>query len=309
MRRRLSTLGAGLLIAGSLVPAMVLAPAPVLATAAVIDQRSESIPWEWQLTGDYAQTFTVGKTGTLTAISLWVFSNGHVTVELSIHPLNESGFPNGWPLSSGSSSAVTTDAFLWFSMSPPAYFTAGQHLAIVIHVVPNAPYKCDVRGSDANPYAGGMAQQFSSGAWRGFQLGTTTDFAFRTYMVVPTATPTPLPTLMPVPPATAPPPQVATVPPALDATPSFAPTATPTDTSTGAPVAVATPAGAESPAAASASGSGSAATGTFTPGGSAGSGGTNDVPLAAILAAIAALGMVFGGLAFLLLRRRRQAET
>jgi hypothetical protein len=231
-----------------------------------------------------------------------------VDSELSIHPLNASGFPTGWALSSGSASAATNDAFLWFSMSS-AYFTAGQHLASVIHVVPNAPYKCDVRGSDANPYSRGMAQQFSNGAWRGLQLNTVTDFAFRTYVVLPTATPTPSPTPAPTAHPTAQPTPHPTAQPTLAATPSSPPTATPMATSTEAPVAAETPAGTESPAAAGSSGSAATTTGTFTPGGSAGSGGTNDLPLPAILAAIAAPVAVLGGLAFLLLRRCRQAET
>lgn len=316
--KRLRALGAGLLIAGSLIPAIALAPPPVLATAAVVDQHSESIPWEWLLSGDYAQTFTVGKTGTLTSVAVWLFSSGHITVDVAIHPLNANGFPTGFPIATGYALAGTTDNFLQFSL-PPAAITAGQHLAIVLHVIPNSTYHdCAVRGSNSNPYTRGMAQENKNGAWRGFQFNAVTDFAFRTYVVLPTATPSPLPTLPPMPhlPTATPPTPATTAHQTLAAASSSAASATPIEAPTEAPLAVETPtavsssevAGVLGSAGASASGSAATTTGTSPPAESTGSGGTGDVPLPAILAAIAAFVALVGGLAFLVLRRRRQPE-
>ena len=320
MKRRLRALGAGLLVAGSLVPAMALAPAPVLATTPVIDQRQESIPWERLLNGDnapsdYAQTFTVGRTGTLMTVALWLFTNGAVTVNLAIHPLNAAGFPTGAAYSTGYAPVGTTDGFFLFAMQP-VYFTAGQHLAIVIHPVPNPNYRLVCRYSNVNPYKFGMAEEYSNGAWRGWQLTTYNDFAFRTYVVPATPTPTPFPTLPPPPtPHFSSQPTQAPVQPTLAATPSAEPTATPTETPAATPVAAETPTAIWSSEVAGAYGSsgagasGSATTSGTSPPGSPGSGATNDMPLPAILAATAALIVVVGGVVFFfLVRRRRKPE-
>jgi hypothetical protein len=325
MKGRLSALGAGLLIASSLVPVMILGPSPVLATAAVVDQHSESIPWEWSLNGDYAQTFTVGKSGSLSAVAIWLFTgiNKHVAVQIAIHPLNASGFPNGFPVSTGTASVGDNDDFMEFSMSP-ANLTAGQHLAIVLHVLGSATNDCAVRGSDSDPYPGGRAEEYRNGAWQGFQLNSITDFAFRTYMVLPSKTlivvPLPVHIATPSPgsqPTAAPNPTSA---PAATATP--APAATPTSAPTAAPVASGSPsetppivvaiasatAAAGSPVAAASgpSGSPAAMSDVFNEDGSPGAHGADGVSLPLILAAIAVLAVVLAGLVLLFLRRRRR---
>ncbi|MGD0019115.1 MAG: hypothetical protein ABSD62_07655 [Candidatus Limnocylindrales bacterium] len=154
MRRRGRTLVAALLIAGSVAPATLLAPAPVRAAFTFIDQHSESVPWEWLVKGDYAQTFTVGSTGSMTAVALWVFTspNQHATVEVGISPLNASGFPMGFPLGTGYAAATPNDDFVTFSL-PHFSVTAGQRLAIVFHVLST----CAIRGDTANPYHRGIA--------------------------------------------------------------------------------------------------------------------------------------------------------
>jgi len=323
MKRRLRALGAGLLIAGSLFPAMALAPAPVLATTPVIDQYQLSIPWEYYLTGwntqsDYAQTFTVGKTGTLMTVALWLFSNGHVTVDVYIFPLNASGHPAGSALSSGYASVGTTDGFFLFAMQP-AYFTAGQRLAIVIHPVvaspPSTHYDLLCRYSNTNSYTRGMALEYGNTGWRPFQFETFDDFAFKTYVVLPT--PTLAPPIFATQHVTAPPTPVAATPhPTLIASASPELTATPTASSTEAPAATETPVAAGSAAAtgsseiAGAFGSAAATTSASAPPGSAVSGGANDAPLPAILAAITALIVAGGGVVFFfLVRRRRKPEA
>jgi hypothetical protein len=303
VKRRWGTLVAGLLIASSLAPGSLLAPASVRASFTFVDQHSESVPWEWLVKGDYAQTFTVGSTGSMTAVALWVFTspNQHATVEVGISPLNASGFPMGFPLGTGYAAATSSDGFVTFSL-PHFGVTAGQRLAIVFHVLST----CAIRGDSANPYHRGMAEEYSNGAWHGFQLVTTTDFAFKTYMSAVIVAPIPKTSLTPTPQPTPQPISQPTLHSTLTPTLSSAPTGTSVAASMVAAAATGTPAGVESFAAAGASGSAATTTGTFTPGGSTGSGGTNDVPLPAILAAIAALVVVLGGLAFLLLRRRRQ---
>jgi hypothetical protein len=151
-----------------------------------------------------------------------------------------------------------------------------------------------------------MAEQYSNGAWRGFQLTTYDDFAFRTY-VVP-ATPTLAPPIFATQHPTAPPTQ-APVQPTLAATPSAAPTATPAETPAVTPVAVETPTAIWSSEVAGALGSAAATASATEPPGSAVSGSTGDGPLPAVLAAIGALVAVGGLVFFLLVPRRRKPEA
>jgi hypothetical protein len=293
---------------------MALAPAPVLATTPVIDQHQESIPWERLLNADnapsdYAQTFTVGRTGTLMTVALWLFSNGHVTVNVGIFPLNAAGHPFGARLSSGSGPVGTTDGFFLFAMQP-AQFWAGQRLAIVIHTVPNANFRLACRYSNTNSYTQGQALEYGNTGWRPWQFEPNDDFAFRTY-VVPSMPSLPPPVFATQQPTAHPTPAATTPQPALSASPSAGPTATPTDASTEAPMVTETPAATGAAAVAGAFGSAAATTGTLPPAESAGSGSANDVFLPVILAAVAALIAAGGGLVFLfwVRRRRRPEET
>jgi len=281
MKRRLLALSAGLLLAGGLLPG------PALAGGGVIDQHSETGNFDWGLgAGSYAQTFTVGMTGTLTGVSLWVYNpSERVHVDVAIHALNASGYPTGVHLSSTWAAALTIEGWVYFSM--PAYdVTAGQHLAIVIQL---AAY-CHIRGSINNPYPGGMALDGKNG-WHPLQQAMNRDFHFRTWvMPAPVILPpqgTPQPTLAPAP--------------AASPTPSAQIEAPSTPAQTEAGPTAAAPTAAPQSAAASAT-----ATSTTGTGGSDESSGPPVLMIVAGIVVLALLGGVGCLLAFLLLRWRRR---
>jgi hypothetical protein len=301
VKHRWRTLVAGLLVAGILAPVTLLAPAPVRAGITVIDQHSETIPWEWILKGDYAQTFTVGRTGMMTAVAVWMFTHPTATVQVAIHPLNAAGFPTGTALSTGYAGVGNNDNFFKFTLVPFPV-TAGQRLAIVLHVLSN----CAIRGDTANPYKHGMAEEWLNGHWQGFQFVTYTDWAFRTYVNVPLPMVAPKPSTVLVP--------LATPTPTPTPYPAMAPTPSPASAgnSAASPASVSsgsgTPAVAESPTAVTPAGS-QAAAGAATSGGPAGSAESGDsgLPMLAVAAAVAIV-LALGGLAFLVLRRRRRVK-
>jgi hypothetical protein len=176
MKRRALAFGAGLLLLG-LLPGFALA-------APVVDQKSETVSYVWGGSGvaNYAQTFTVGMAGKLTGVDLNLQGvEVATTVDVTIQSLNGSGFPNGTHLASGSATAPATTGWVHFALTPMISVTVGQVYAIVftINGQPNAPW--EVWGAITNPYAGGEAQDASSG-WHGLQDVTTSDFAFRTYV-------------------------------------------------------------------------------------------------------------------------------
>ena len=309
MKRRFPLVTA-LLLAGGL--ATTAGPPRAVADTEVLDQHSDSHSLAWLVKGDYAQTFVVGRTGTLDGVALWIFTEpgGNATVDVQINPVSLAGFPTGTSLSSGGGVVYYADYFHTFRLAP-FHVTAGQRLSLVFHVLSN----CNVRGDAANPYRWGMAEEYANGKWQGFKSVNTIDFAFEEWVVVASATPTP--------PSTAPPPTpnaTATAPhaTALD-TPS--PAGTAATSAAASEIAAASPAqdsgsagtsaAAASSAGASASAAGAAAVAAASAGAAAASGsdrggpqgGSGDMTLPAILAAAVAVVGAFL-LAFAWRRRR-----
>jgi hypothetical protein len=131
MKRRLVSAGVALLLVVCLTPGL------TLAAAAVLDQHNDTADDLILTHGTYAQTFTVGKTGTIKEIALWMYMNsGTENVTVYIEPV-ASGHPNGTHLASGSATLTTTDAFVAFPVTAHAV-TAGEHLAIVFTLSTNA---------------------------------------------------------------------------------------------------------------------------------------------------------------------------
>ena len=286
----------------------VQAPAPVMATGPVIDQYSNTVDTRWMLAGKVAQTITVGKTGTMAYLDLWLHGETTLTtIRVSITGVNAAGLPFGLAMAQG---WVPLDKFEpeGFAHIPLSQhdFTAGQKLAIVIFPADSTMVYKIGGANNSNPYPGGVVVTWSGSHWQRGAITDKQDIAFRTWVVPPTPTPTPSPT--PHPAATLAPHQATAAP---SATSEPTPTATPTAPTTATPASSSPPT--EPPSAnvevqsAAPSAGGSPAAGS----GNAGtSGGSGDSPVAIILAVVAALAVAAGLVFFFLLRRRRrQAET
>lgn len=286
----------------------VQAPAPVMAAAPVIDQYSNTVDTSWMLAGKMAQTITVGKTGRLAYLDLWLHGETTTTtIRVSITGVNAAGLPFGLAMAQGWVPLDKSDpAGFAHIMLSQHDFVAGQKLAIVIYPA-DATMVYKIGGADhSNPYHGGLVLTWSGSHWVRNAITDKQDVAFRTWVVVPTPTPTPSPT--PHPAATPAPHQTTAAP---NATSEPTPTATPTAPTAATPASSSPPT--ELPSAnvdvqsAAPSAGGSPAAGS----GNAGtSGGSGDSPVAIILAAVAVLAVAAGLVFFFLLRRRRrQAET
>jgi len=179
MKHRLLAACAGVLVLAC------LAPGFASAGAAVVDQKNETSDTILAGTvGAFAQTFQVGKTGSMTGVALWMYApSGTVNVSVNIDSLT-AGHPSGTHLSSGSTSFGTTDAFVFIPMTPFAV-TAGQHLAIVFTL--SAATVCHVSYT-VDRYPNGAALNGQLGPWDPLQDAATEDFNFRTYVVLPAAT-------------------------------------------------------------------------------------------------------------------------
>ena len=200
MKRRVLALCASLLIL-SFAPGLTLA-----AAAPVVDQSSLGSDRVWLLSGTFAQTFKVGKTGALSGVDLWMFiRTGTTTVTVTIEKqTGVPGHPDGTHLVQKAVAVGTADGWVHFALKP-LNVSSGQALAIVFSLSSS----CSVRGSVSNKYQGGAAEN-AKYAWNYVQGSSRADFAFRSYMgptvaASPTAkpkatatpTPTPTPTLSP----------------------------------------------------------------------------------------------------------------
>jgi hypothetical protein len=189
VKRGVFALCTGLLLAG-LVPGAILA-------AAGLDAHSEAVSYGWagSPAATYAQTFTVGTTGKLTAVDLRLDSTlVTTTADVKIEALDGSGNPNGTALTSGSATVPTATA--WVSVALTPYSVTSGHVYALVFTL-NAPSsgQWEVYGSITNPYAGGEAMDASNG-WHPLQNSTTEDFGFRTFIdpAVATKRATPPPT-------------------------------------------------------------------------------------------------------------------
>ena len=208
MGRRLLRLFAGVLLA-------VLMPATVLA-ASVVDQKSESHDtYKVAAPDNLAQTFTVGLTGKLTAVDLFLYDWDGGPVLVFIESIDrKTKLPTGTVYAS-SSQSVVYEQWYHFPLNTPVSCSKGAQLAIVFYGGPNST----AGWTSTNAYAGGQALKVA-GPWT--PLGG--DFAFRTYSEAAAPTPTPKPAATPTPkPAPTPTPK-----PAPTATPKPSTTATPT---------------------------------------------------------------------------------
>jgi hypothetical protein len=188
-----------------------LVPGAILAVAA-LDAHSEDVSYSWggSVAATYAETFTVGTTGQLTAVDLRADSTlVTTTVDVKIEALDGSGNPNGTALTSGSAVVPTSTAWVSVALTPYSV-TSGQVYALVFTMHAPSSGEWEIYGSIANPYAGGEAMDGNNG-WQALQDVTTEDFAFQTY-VDPAATPTATPTATAIRGSTPPPTSVAGAP-------------------------------------------------------------------------------------------------
>ena len=240
MRSRALALFAGILALG-------LMPGPALA-ANIVDQ-SNLVTDSVCLAGNaVAQTVTVGQTGKLTGVNLYLYGASGGPIALSIQGLDRgSGYPSGSTLATSDPVSVIGLHWFHFNFPTPYSFLAGGRFAIVFSIaVPNCAY------GSGGQYASGNALVYGS-TWTTLKGDANLDFAFATEVdttPAPTASPTPTATASPTPTATS----VATKAPTPTATkaPTAAPTNKPTATATTKPVATATPTAVASTASAAA---------------------------------------------------------
>jgi hypothetical protein len=280
-----------------------LVPGSAVAATADLDQSTAYGPGhDFGGAVQLAQTFTAGKTGTLTSVDLDMRGSGSVTVTLKGATngiLDHNVVPIGAALATATAS-VTTASMGWvkFSFASPYAITSGNFYSIVF-----SPGVASVGGSSTN-YGGGRALIYWSTSWvtvaSKYGSGGAADWAFRTW--VKAAAPKATPTLKATPTApkktpTAPkatPTATHSVPATATLTPTNAPTASPTAVAaTTAPAATATPV--------SSLGSGSAS--------GSSSGGSGDSTMLLVIGGIVVLGLLLGGLWFLVVRLRGQAKS
>jgi hypothetical protein len=284
MKRKAFALLAGLLL-------LSLLPGPALATNSIVDQSNSVTDISITNSAINAQTFTAGIYGPLTNVDLYLRSSGaNVTVMLE-NTVGSPPKPLDGTLATTHASVSTSEGPAWirFYFSNNPIVIPGHVYAIVIFATANA----DVFGSVANAYPRGQAWSLRNLAWTpepAADSGGPADWSFRA-MVGPasrTPTPTPRPTATHAPTATPTPTPTATP------TPTDTPTATPTNT----PTATTTPTATEAPTA-------SAPPAAPLP--AAGSSGSTDLTIPIFSAVV--LVLLIGGLAFLLLRKRRAGPT
>ena len=261
MKRRALTLFAGILV-------LSLIPGPVLAVS-VVDQSSEAHNLK-DGGPDLAQVVTVGQTGMLTGVDLFLSSANGWTDAVSIQTVERvSRKPTGSKLASATIS-VSSEKWYHIEFATPVSLIAGGQFAIVLSLGDNCYWHFSSKG-----YSGGEALEHIS-VWMYLHNDANQDFSFRTYMDA-AANPTAVP--------------IQKVTPAPTPTPA-APTPT--------PAATATPVSSASPTASI------AATPTAQPNAPAdGSGDSGGPPIVLIIVGLAALAAVLGGgIGFVLARRR-----
>jgi len=231
----------------------------------------------------YAQTVTVGVTGQLTGVDLYLFETNPAKMTASIMLLDRmTRLPIG---SAKASATVTISDMGWyhFEFAKPVSFIAGGRFAIVFSVT-----AWGVAYASLGSYANGQALEKGS-AWGSLNGNPNLDFAFATWVAKanPTAEPVPTPTPEPT------------------ATPASVASKTPAATHTSA----ANPSTARPSPSTLASASTTPASSVPDPEGKTGdsdtSGGFPILIIAAVLAALALVAIVGAG-GFVLWRRRRQ---
>jgi List-Bact-rpt repeat protein len=136
-----------------------------------------------------AQTFTVGVTGSLTNVVVWLRMSDSATISVTIAPVGADGRPSvSTPLASTSLAATTNAAYTAteVSFATPARVEAGTQYAIVLANTTSWAWEADLGSSLVDPngarcadgaYAGGRMWLSTS------PLGADGDFFFQTYVV------------------------------------------------------------------------------------------------------------------------------
>jgi hypothetical protein len=239
----------------------------------------------------YAQTVTVGVTGQLTGVDLYLFETYPAKMTASIRLVDR---VTRLPIGSAKASATVTVADVgWyhFEFATPVSFIAGGRFAIVFSVT-----AWGVAYASLGSYPNGQALEEGS-AWGTLPGKPNLAFAFATWV-----TPTPNPTAQPIPTPT----------PAPKATPKSVASKTPAATQTSAgpspSAAVASPSHAVASPSTSASASANPTSSGSDPEGKTGdsgsSGGSPILITAAVIAALALVAIVGAG-GFALGRRRK----
>ena len=137
-----------------------------------------------------AQTFTVGRTGTMDGVSVYrerVGTTGDLIVEIRT---TSAGVPTSTVLSTATvlESSFTTPRTQSAINLPPFAVTAGDVLAWVIYVPNLTGGAVFTTGTNAPATYAGGDEFFDNGG--GFTLVAGSDLSFATYVAAPTATPT-----------------------------------------------------------------------------------------------------------------------
>jgi hypothetical protein len=275
MKRPAFALFAGLLLLG-------LLPGSTLAGVLVTDQSQEVNTKYWYGPTTFAQTFTVGKAGSLGGVDLFMAAVSATNVDVKIETLDRTTKFPLLPANVKAAGTIVVDDGKWYHLDlTPFNILVGAQLAIVFNLSSSNVYVYGAAG--AASYTGGVACQLSGGSWG--PNSSPSDFAFRTYVGLPIPTappPTPSPTK----------PAMATL--ASTLPPTSAPTAIPAGPSAG-DASVTPPAANATETAAPGSGSGS---------GSSDSGGAMLLIVGVILVVLA---LAVGVVGFLLGRRGSKA--
>jgi len=291
MKRRALAFVASLLLLGVL-------QGPTLA-AATLDQHNENVSLGIaSAAARVAQTFTVGKTGTLSHVGLYLQTPAPRIVDVDIYALDGSGVPTGSSLDNAKLTISNmAKAWISFPLHRWRHVNSGEKYAIVFNI--GAGY--DAWGS-TNTYSRGRALLYN-GTWVALANNSIkiADFGFRTFVdssaPAPTPTPTPTPTPKPTPKATP-------TPVAAASSSASAPAASLFPSAPASPVSTASAVASEPAASASPTASGSP--GAVTANSTSGSSGS---PLLIVAAIIVVLALAGGGLWFMLMRRRKTAGS
>jgi hypothetical protein len=306
MKRRAFAIVAAVLVLG-------LMPGPALA-ASIVDQGNEGQNLKTDGGHDLAQTVTVGQTGRLTGVDLFLYSANGWTDAVSIQTIDRvTRLPTGSKLASATIS-VFGEKWYHIEFPTPVSLIAGGRFAIVL----SQGTWCSWSYSSGT-YSRGEALEYGS-AWTNLQGDASLDFFFRTYMdnsPAPTATPQSTSDSAPVTPT----PKI-TPTPKVTPTPTQKPISTPTaNPSSAASVAASNPSGSAAAASSTTSPAASSTTSPTTSSPSAspsaqsgpqsgGSGDSGGPPILIIIVGILALAAVLGsgiGLGLVLARRRQRS--
>jgi hypothetical protein len=184
MKRVAVSVAAGALLLAAL-PGLSLADPP-----GTLDQSQNTGTATIGTTADVYQTFTVGITGTLTGVQVYMNGDGSATATVAIQSTT-GGNPSLTDIVSTASVVPAADGLVDFTFSTGVSVTSGDVLAIRI----NTGASTAAWGSSSDAYVGGQAM-WLNGGWQA--VPNMADFRFQTFVQTgavpdsePTATPPP----------------------------------------------------------------------------------------------------------------------